>query len=151
GDGDAVLETRQGGLRGQVGVIGAAATDEFDDGISPQDVVIVLVLVIGEDSVDALADHLQEGVLREVGWTRVVEGGGEGAGVAEALVELAEQQQAAVAGQVVLAALPADRQGRREVEDVGPDRLYTHDGLRVGRCYLSANKLDPREGLSFPD
>src|SRR5205807_471110 len=60
----------------------------------------VLVLVAGEDAVDAGADHLQEGVFGEVGGAGVVEGIGEGPGQADALVELADGDQPGVAGEL---------------------------------------------------
>src|SRR5262249_38083796 len=57
GDVDLVLETRQGGLAGQVGLSGPPATDELEDRVAAQSVDVVLLLVVGEDAVDALADH----------------------------------------------------------------------------------------------
>lgn len=39
-----------------------ATGDELEDGIAPQSIVIVLILVVGQDSVNALADHVESGV-----------------------------------------------------------------------------------------
>src|SRR6266545_4477325 len=96
-DGDGVLEAREGGLTRQVRVIRGAVGDELEDGIAAQGVVVVLVLVAGEDAVDAAANHLQEGVFGEVG---VVEGVGEGPGEPDALIRLADGEQAGVAGEL---------------------------------------------------
>src|SRR5262249_8973451 len=60
-DGDGVLEACQDLLAGQVNVVGGAAGNQPEDGVGAQGVVVVLVLVVGEDAVDAAADHLQEG------------------------------------------------------------------------------------------
>jgi hypothetical protein len=59
--------------------------------------VIVQLLAVGEDAVHMAADHLQEGVLGEVGVAGVVEGIGEGLGDPDALVELTEGEQPGVA------------------------------------------------------
>jgi hypothetical protein len=68
-------------------------------------VVVVLVLVTGEDAVDPGPDHLQKGVLREVGVAAVVQGVGEGPGEPDSLVELADGQQSGVTGQLALGRL----------------------------------------------
>jgi hypothetical protein len=65
-----------------------------------QAVVAVLVLGAGQDAKDADADHLQEGVPREVGIAGVVEGVGEGPSESDALVEPANGLLACVAGQL---------------------------------------------------
>jgi hypothetical protein len=54
-------------LTGEVGVIGEAVGEELEDGVGPEGVVVVLVLVIGEDAVDPLADHAQERLPGECG------------------------------------------------------------------------------------
>ena len=95
-DGDGVLEAGQRRLAGQVVVLGRAVGDELEDRIGAQGVVVVLVLVAGEDAEDAGADHLQEGVLGEVGVAGVVEDGGELLRQADAFVELPQRQQAGV-------------------------------------------------------
>ena len=62
--------------------------------------MVVPVLVAGQGVVDAAADHLQEGVLREVRVAGAVRGLGEGRGRADLLlVELAEKQERCVAGE----------------------------------------------------
>ena len=53
---------------------------QLEDGVMAEGIVVVLVLVVGEDAVDAGADHFQEGVVDLVGIAAVVEGGGEGMG-----------------------------------------------------------------------
>src|SRR5581483_4697086 len=58
GNGDGVLEAGQGGLTGQVRPVRGAVGDELEDRIVPQAVVVILILVGGEDAVDAGPDHL---------------------------------------------------------------------------------------------
>jgi hypothetical protein len=83
-------------------------------------VVVVLVFVAGQDAVDATANHLQEGMLREVGVAGVVEGVGEGPGPADALVELTDGEQPGVAGELARRRLDEERRAE-EVEDLCPD------------------------------
>jgi hypothetical protein len=71
--GDGILEAGQRRLAGQPGRVGGAVGDKFEDRIGAQAVVVVLVLVAGQDAINAGADHLQEGVLGEVGVARVIE------------------------------------------------------------------------------
>jgi hypothetical protein len=79
-DGDGVLEAGQGRLAGQVMILGRAVGDELEDGVGAEGVVVVLVLLAGEDAVDPGPDHLQERMLGEVGVAGVVEGVREGPG-----------------------------------------------------------------------
>src|SRR4051794_33275421 len=93
---------------------------------------VILVLVVGEDAEEALAGHLQQGVLAQVGVAGVVQGGGEVAAESQALVELAEQQQAAVGGELVAAILEVDGQAGEKVDGLGPGSRYTHRGPLFG-------------------
>ncbi|HKI31791.1 MAG TPA: hypothetical protein VKA46_07975 [Gemmataceae bacterium] len=77
-DGDRILEAGQRRLTGQVIVLGGAVGDELEDGVGAEGIVVVLVLVPGEDAVHAGTDHLQEGVLGQFRVAGVVEGVGEG-------------------------------------------------------------------------
>src|SRR5262249_3368113 len=82
-------------------------------------VVVVLVLVAGQDAADAGPDHLQESMIREVGIAGVGQGVGEGPGEPDAVVELADGEQAGIAGELARRAL--DHEWRaEEVEDLGP-------------------------------
>ena len=96
-DGDGVLEAGQGGLAGQVVLLRGAVSDQFEDGVGAEGVVVVLVRVAGEDAVDTGPDHFQEGVLGEVGVAGVVQCFGEGLGEPDALVELPDGEQPSVA------------------------------------------------------
>jgi hypothetical protein len=98
---------------------------EREDRVFAQGVVVVLVRVAGEDAGDAGPDHLHEGVFGQVGVTRVVEGVGEGPGEPNALVKLADGQQAGVAGELALGWLD-DEGPAEEVQDLRPGRRYTH-------------------------
>jgi hypothetical protein len=78
--------------------------------------VVVLVLVASEDGKDSHADHVGERVFDEVGIARVVERGGELLGQTDALVELAQRQQAGVGGEWSVGDPNLDGQGREKVE-----------------------------------
>jgi hypothetical protein len=99
-DGDGVLEAGQGGLAGQVVVLGGAVGQELEDGVGAQGVVVILVLVAGQDAVHAGSDHLQERVLGEVRGTVIVQGLGESPGQPDALIELADREEPGVAGEL---------------------------------------------------
>ncbi len=60
--------------------------------------MIVLVLVIGEDAVDPLADHAQHGLARERRIAAVVEGVGELLGESDSVVELPHREEPGIAG-----------------------------------------------------
>ena len=126
GDRDGVLEPREGGLAGEVGVVGESVGEELEDGVRPQGVVVVLVLVIGEDAVDPLADHAQERLPGERRVAGVVEGGGELLGEPDPLVELPDHQQPAIAGQPRRRCFHDDRQIGMKPQDKLPRRLSTH-------------------------
>jgi hypothetical protein len=64
-----------------------AVSEELEDGVVVQAIVVVLVLVVGQDAKDADADHLQEAVPHEVGIAGIVEGVGEDPSESDALVE----------------------------------------------------------------
>jgi hypothetical protein len=59
--------------------------------------VVVLVLVAGQDAVDAGPDHLPEGVRGEVRVAGVIEGVREGPGESDTVVELADGEQPSIA------------------------------------------------------
>ena len=63
---------------------------QLEDGVMAEGIVVVLVLVVGEDAVDAGADHLQDGVRGGVGVAGVVEGASESGRAAEAVIKLAD-------------------------------------------------------------
>jgi hypothetical protein len=69
-----------------------AAGDQLEDRLGAEGVVVVLVLVAGQDAVDAGPDHLQEGVLRQLGVAGVVQGAGKGSGQTDGFIELADGQ-----------------------------------------------------------
>ena len=87
--------------------------------------MVVLVLVVGEDAVDAGADHVQEGVVDLVRIAAVVEGGGEGMGQTDVGIELAHQEGTRIAGTSRSRRLDEDGQAK-EIEAVSLDRLYPH-------------------------
>jgi hypothetical protein len=99
-------------LAGQIIIVLRAVSEELEDGVMAEGVVVVLVRVAGEDAVDAGADHLPEGVLGEAGGAGVVEDFGEGPGQADALGELADREQPGVAGERAWRLLD-DNRGRK--------------------------------------
>src|SRR5262249_28217484 len=94
---------------GQVVVLGGAVGDQLEDGVVAEGVVVVLVLVAGQDAVDA----------------GIIEGAREGPGEPSALIELADGEQPGVAGQLARRQLEDERR-TEEVEDLWPGEWYTH-------------------------
>src|SRR5512144_2151668 len=74
------------------------ADDSGEQGVAPQVVMVVEVLVAQGQAVDPLGDEIGEGVLDEVGLAVVGEAGGELTDDGGELLGLAEQQGAAVGG-----------------------------------------------------
>jgi hypothetical protein len=97
-------------------------------------IVVVLVLVVGEDAVDAGADHVQEGVVDLVRIAAVVEGGGEGMGQTDVGIELAHREGSRIAGKSRSRRLDEDGQAK-EIEAVSLDRLDTH-GWPLRECEI---------------
>ena len=62
----------------------------LEEGVVSEGVVVILVGVAGEDTEDAGANHLEGGVVDEVGIAGIIEGGGEVTGQAELIIELTE-------------------------------------------------------------
>ena len=111
---DGVLESREGGLAGQIVAIDRAAADQFEDRIATQHIVVVLVDVVGQDAVDPSPGHLQEAVAHVAGIAGIVQGLGELPGQSQLLIQLADRQQTGVAGNLVgrrLQSPPASSQG----------------------------------------
>jgi hypothetical protein len=90
-----------------------------EGGVGAQGVVAVRVRVAGEDAVGAGADHLHEGVLGEAGVAGVVQGRGEGLGKPDVLIELADGEQAGVAGEPARRRLDHERRTEK-VKDLRP-------------------------------
>ena len=118
-NGDGVLEAGQGGLAGQVVVLRGAVGDQLEDGVGAEGVVVVLVLVAGEDAIDPGPDHLQEAVLGQVGIAAVVQAVGQGPGEPDVLVELADREQPGIAGELAGRRFDDERRAEK-VEDLGP-------------------------------
>ena len=122
-DRDGVLEPREGRLAGQVGIIGQPIGDELEDGVRPERVVVILVLVIGQDAVDPLPDHGQQRVPGESGVPPVIECGGELLGEADLLVELTKHQESGITGERRGGELELNRPRWEEIECRSGDRL----------------------------
>ena len=61
----------------------------------------------------------------ELGIARVVQDRGESLSEAEIVIELAEEQQAAIAREASVAVLEMDGRARKEVDGLWPSSLYT--------------------------
>jgi hypothetical protein len=92
----------------------------------PQTVVVVLVLVVGQNAVAPHADHLREGMLDKRLMARIIQGPGKLSGQPDPLVELPDRQQAGVAGHLGLDRLDDHRLAGKEIECLFPNRLYNH-------------------------
>jgi hypothetical protein len=89
---------------------GRAAGEELEDRVGGQGVVVVLVLVTGQDAEDTGADHFREGVLGQLRIAGVVQRRGELSGQPDAFVELPQRQQAGVGGERGVGHLDLDGQ-----------------------------------------
>ena len=98
---------------------------QLEDGVMAEGILVVLVLVVGEDAVDAGADHVQEGVVDLVGIAADIEGCGESMGQTDVGIELAHQEGSRIAGTSRSRRLDEDGQAK-EIEAVSLDRLYPH-------------------------
>ena len=125
-DGDTILETGQSGLAGQVGAIGLAAKDEFEDRVTTQGVGVILVLVVSENAEDALADHVHNRVIDQLWITRIVDGSGKVARQTKTFVELPEGEQASGTRELGIAAFTDDGQSGEKVDAGGQRSLYAH-------------------------
>jgi hypothetical protein len=125
---------KQGGLAGQVVVLGGAVSQELEDGVGARGVVVILVLVPGQEAGDAGPDHLQKRVLGQIGVAGVVWGAGVGLGQPDALVERADGKQTGITGRLTRRRLDDERRPE-EFQDLWPGGWYNHrlpPGLRIG-------------------
>jgi hypothetical protein len=83
-------------------------------------VVVVLVRVAGQDAVDAGSDHLQEGVLGQVGVAGVVQGASVGPGEPNALVELADGEHTVIILHMFMYRVDDERRAEK-IQALGPD------------------------------
>jgi hypothetical protein len=97
-----ILEAAEGWLAGQGVVFGPPLGDELEDRIVAQGVVIVAVLIAGEDAEDPLAEHGHQRLV-PLG-RRIGQASGHTRRVPPAVIKLAERQQSGVGSQ-----LPGDR------------------------------------------
>ena len=95
------------------------ADDGGEQGVAAEVVVVVEVLVAQRQGVDPLGDQLLDGVLDEVGVAVVGEAGGELADDPGESLGLAEQQGAAVGGDVAAVEVGEDFVGSRAWESRG--------------------------------
>ena len=118
------------GLAGGVGL----ADDGGQQGVAAEVVVVVEVLVAQGQGVDPLGEEFLDGVLDEVGVAVVGEAGGELADDAGESLGLAEQQGAAVGGDVAAVEVGEDLAGAEHGKvEVGGATLCRHRAALV-RC-----------------
>ena len=85
--------------------------------------MIVLIFVIGENAIDALADHAEERLVSEIGVALVVQSCGELLGKFDVIVELSDRQEAGIAGERCGRNLDFDGFGGEKVEGKEWDRV----------------------------
>lgn len=114
-----VLEPGERGLAREGRAVGEAVGDHLEDGVVTERVVVVAVLVSGDDAVDALAGHGEDRV-DGVG-ARVAEALGEPPRPSDALVELPDDEQTPVGGQRRIRPAHDGRawRGERERDTIG--------------------------------
>ena len=84
------------GCEQQRGRVGQAPVGELEQRIMAQAVSIVAVLIAGRDHQQAEAQHLGEAMLDALGRTRIVDARSETFSHAQARLDLAQRQQAAI-------------------------------------------------------
>ncbi len=104
-----VLELRDGRLRAERCGVRQAVEGELEGGVVAQRCRVVAVLVAGRDHQQAEADDVGQAVSDLLRRPRVVEAGGQPVGDAEAALDLAQRQHAAIGGQAT--AIEAGDQG----------------------------------------
>jgi hypothetical protein len=151
GFGDVALQTRERGLRGEVGTgLWGAADRQFKSRIVAQSGGVIAVLVTGGDLIDALAEEIEERMVDALGAARIVEAGGDALGEAEVAVEVSQEQQATVGGEGSAREIQVDRFARQQRK--------VQDGLRIRHrrmfpfcaCSWSLNLLYARQAKHPP-
>ena len=115
-DADLIFEAGQRGLTGQGRLVGRAVGEHLEDRVVPQDIVVVLIGVIGENAVQPHPRHFGEGMVHVRGMAGIVQGRDELCGESDSLVELPNRQQSGIAGQLGVRRLDNDRLTRKKIE-----------------------------------
>jgi hypothetical protein len=124
-DADGVHEPRERRLRGQLGlVVRQPITDQLKDRVVAERVVIVLVFVPGEDAIDPLPDHRQQGVRGLL--PAVIERRRELPRQSDPFVKLADDQEPCIRGEPAGRVLDDDRFLTEEAKTLRPHTVYTH-------------------------
>ena len=123
---DGVLETRQRGLTGQLGIVHRAVAEKLEDRIAAQHVVIVLIGVAGQNSIDAHARHLQERVIDVAGGAAITECFGELPRQPDVIIELTKGQQPSIAGNLRRRWLDHHGLGCEKIKADSKSRLRIH-------------------------
>lgn len=87
-DVDSVFEPREGGLAGQVIVVGRSAADPLEDRVAAERVVIVAIFVAGQDAEDPLANHFVHVVTGQIRVSGIVQASDESFGQPDLVIEL---------------------------------------------------------------
>ena len=101
-DVDGVLEAGQSGLAGQLLARRRAPSEDFEDRIVTQHVVVILVGIVGQDAVDPHAGHFRKAVGGLLRATWIVQGGRKLGRQADLLVKLTDGQEPRITGQLGL-------------------------------------------------
>ncbi len=101
---------------GQIAPVRRAIADQLEGGVAAQRVVVVLVLVVGQDAVDPLPDQ-RPIRMPDIPGSGVGQRVGEGLRQGDRLIELADRQESGVAGELRPGDLDFDRFSVEEIED----------------------------------
>ena len=82
---------RQCRLAGQVLIVDRATTDQLENRIAPQHIVVVLIRVIREDAVDSHPSHLKKGMIEIALMTTIGQSLGKLLRQPDLLIELAKR------------------------------------------------------------
>ena len=131
GNGDCVLKARQRRLAGQIIRVRRPTGNQLEHRIAAEHVVVVLILVVGEDPEYPRTQHLVESMLNPRGVAAILQSVAHCFGKADHLVELPDRQQAGVTGQLSLHRFDDDGFLREHSEGMLPSVVRNHSSLRV--------------------
>ncbi len=146
-----VLKAGQGGLTCQVIILNGTITDQLEDRIAPQHVVVVLIWVVGQDAVNPHPCHFEERVIDVPNMAPIDQGLCELSGEPDLLVEFPERQQPAVTGNLSRRGLYHNRLGRAKIKGDLKNSLRIHlEPPCCSRSRVFSNTSIRKEAQEFP-
>jgi len=135
--------TGEGGLGGQFVTQVRLAGDELEEAVVAQQIGVVLVLIAGDDGVEALDEERSKFVFDVGGVPVIAKAFNDAVGEGDAVVELAEGQKARVGGYLAAVEVEADFPVLTEGEPLLDRALCTHGrSLAKRRFGLSPRHFD---------